>query len=129
MTEARVQNEIRLALGREVTLFRNNVGKAWTGDAMNLPDGSVLIRNPRILHAGLCKGSSDLIGWRSVTVTPDMIGQQVAVFSAIEVKGPRGRATPEQVHFINTVISAGGFGCVAKSASDARCGLGFQECD
>ncbi len=126
MSEHKAQNEIRLALGRDVTLFRNNVGTAWTGDASTLRDGSVLIRNPRILHAGLCVGSSDLIGWRSLTITPEMVGQQVAVFSAVEVKGPKGRATAGQIHFINQLIKAGGFGVIAKNANDAKKGLGMS---
>ena len=123
MSEARVQNEIRLALGRDVVLFRQNVGKGWTGNATTLPDGSVHIRQPRILHAGLCKGSSDLIGWRSLTVTPEMVGKTVAVFSAVEVKGPKGRPTPEQVTFISNVKHAGGFACVARTIDEARAGL------
>lgn len=126
MSEAKVQNEIRLALGRDVVLFRQNVGRGWTGNATTLPDGSVHIRNPRILHAGLCKGSSDLIGWRSITITPEMVGETVAVFSAVEVKGPKGRPTPEQVTFISNVINSGGFACVAKTIEEARAGLSLK---
>lgn len=126
MTEARVQNEIRLALGRSAVLFRNNVGTGWTGDITRLRDGSIHIKNPRPLHAGLCKGSSDLIGWRSITVTPDMVGKQVAVFSAVEVKGPRGRATAEQIHFITRLNNDGGLACVAKNAEDAKKGLALN---
>jgi len=118
-----VQNEIRIALGRDAVLFRNNVGTAWTGDVTRLKDGSLLIRNPRPLHAGLCKGSSDLIGWRSITVTPDMVGEKIAVFCAVEVKDGRGRPTKDQVHFINTLVGAGGLGCVAWSVEDAKKGL------
>jgi len=125
VSEHKAQNEIRLALGRDVTLFRNNVGTAWTGDVSKLPDGSVLIRNPRILHAGLCVGSSDLIGWRSVTITPEMLGNKFAVFCAVEVKGPKGRATPAQIHFIKQLIKAGGLGVIAKNVIDAKKGLGL----
>ena len=125
MSEHKAQNEIRLALGRDVTLFRNNVGTAWTGDVSKLPDGSVLIRNPRILHAGLCVGSSDLIGWRSVSITSDMVGNKFAVFCAVEVKGPKGRATPAQIHFLEQLIKAGGLGVIAKNATDAKKGLGL----
>jgi hypothetical protein len=48
--------------------------------------------------ASLCKGSADLIGYRTITITPDMVGQQVAVFTSIEVKTPTGRIRPEQQH-------------------------------
>ena len=41
------------------TLFKNNVGK---------------LRDERgnLVTFGLCKGSSDLIGWTPITITPDM---------------------------------------------------------
>lgn len=123
MREHVVQNEIRIALGRDAVLFRNNVGTAWTGDVNRLSTGDILIKNPRPFHAGLCKGSSDLIGWRSVTITPEMVGQQIAVFCAVEVKDGKGRPTKEQVHFINTLVKAGGLGCVAWNIEDAKKGL------
>lgn len=121
-----VQNEIRIALGRDAVLFRNNVGTAWTGDVSRLNDGSILIRNPRPFHAGLCKGSSDLIGWRSITITQDMVGEKIAVFCAVEVKDGKGRPTKEQIHFINTLIGAGGLGCVAWNVEDAKKGLAIS---
>jgi hypothetical protein len=105
--EAKVQNTIRLALGRGlVRLWRNNTG------ALKDQQG-------RMVTFGLCKGSSDLIGWRSVTITPDMVGQQLAVFVAIEVKD-KGRATPEQLQFIDVVRKAGGLAGVARSTAEAQ---------
>ena len=120
MSEHRIQNEIRLAISGKATLFRNNVGTAWIGDTSKLKDGSVLIRNPRIFHAGLCEGSSDLIGWRSLTITPDMVGQTVAVFAALEVKSKTGRATAGQKNFCQRVTEAGGFAGIVKSPDDAK---------
>ena len=120
MSEHRIQNEIRLAISGKATLFRNNVGTAWTGDATTLKDGSILIRNPRILHAGLCVGSSDLIGWRSLTITPEMVGQTVAVFAALEVKSKTGRATVGQKNFCQRVTEAGGLAGIVKSPDEAK---------
>ena len=120
MSEHRIQNEIRLAISGKATLFRNNVGTAWIGDTSKLKDGSVLIRNPRIFHAGLCEGSSDLIGWRSLTITPDMVGQTVAVFAALEVKSKTGRATAGQKNFCARVKEAGGFAGIVKSPDEAK---------
>ena len=102
-----------------VRLFRQNVGTGWTGDITRLKDGSILIKNPRPLQAGLCKGSSDLIGWRSITVTPEMVGRKVALFLAVEVKTDRGRATPEQRNFIDRVRLDGGLAGVARTVEDA----------
>jgi hypothetical protein len=68
---------------------------------------------------GLQPGSSDLIGWRTVTITPEMVGQQVAVFTSIEVKTPTGRVKPEQQQWLDAVQAAGGIAGVARSVEDA----------
>lgn len=110
--EHRIQNEIHLALGSGASrLWRNNTGalKDSTG---------------RLVRYGLCKGSADLIGLRTVTITPDMVGQQLAVFAAIEVKD-RGRLTPEQTAFLTMVQQAGGLAGVARSVEEARSILGL----
>jgi len=121
MSEHHTQQEIRLALSNgDSRVFRNNVGVGWTGTVKRLPGGRVLIEDARPLDAGLCKGSSDLIGWKSITVTPEMVGRSLAVFVAVEVKGPKTRITPEQTNFIDRVISAGGLAGIARSVKDAR---------
>lgn len=110
--EAAVQNRIRLALSRGATrLFRNNTGalKDATG---------------RLVHFGLCKGSSDLIGWKTVTITPDMVGQSVAIFCAIEIKD-KGKATPLQRRFVTVVQEAGGMAGVARSIEEAQIIIGM----
>jgi hypothetical protein len=105
--EQRIQNQIRLDLGRgPVRLWRNNTGA--------LKDAA-----GRLVRYGLCPGSSDLIGLRQVVVTPDMVGQTLAVFTAIEVKD-RGRATAEQEAFLQAVATLGGMAGVARSVEDAR---------
>lgn len=105
--EQAVQNKIRLAVGRGVVrLFRNNTGA--------LKD-----QRGQLVRYGLCKGSSDLIGWKSATITPDMVGQQIAVFVAIEVKD-KGRATDDQLRFLEAVKAAGGHAGLARSISDAQ---------
>jgi len=108
--ETIIQQRIRLALGREpsLRLFRNNTG--------SLPDP----RTKRPVQFGLCKGSADLIGWKQVTITPDMVGQKVAVFASIEVKTPTGRLTPEQQTWLNAVQAAGGVAGIARSVEDAQ---------
>jgi hypothetical protein len=108
MTEQQIQQQIRL-LGRgPVRLHRNNVG--------SLPDP----RTGRLVTFGLAPGSADLIGWRSVTITPDMVGQTVAVFVSIEVKTATGRVSPAQHNWLAAVQAAGGLACIARSVEDAR---------
>jgi len=107
VSEQRIQQEIRIACSTGNTrLFRNNTG--------TLRD-----QHGRPVSFGLAKGSADLIGWRTVTVTPDMVGQQVAVFLSIEVKTATGRLRPEQQQWLDAVQSAGGIAGIARSVPDA----------
>jgi hypothetical protein len=107
VTEQRIQQQIRIACSTgDTRLFRNNTG--------TLRD-----QHGRPVQFGLCKGSADLIGWRTVTVTPDMVGTQVAVFLSIEVKTPTGRLRPEQQQWLDVVQAAGGIAGVARSVEDA----------
>ena len=108
--ETIIQQQIRLALGRrsDLRLFRNNTG--------SLPDP----RTGRPIKFGLAKGSADLIGLRTVTITPDMVGRQVAVFTSLEIKTPTGRATPEQRDWLEMVRSRGGLAGIVRSVQDAN---------
>ena len=107
MSEQQTQQEIRLQLSRgPVRLWRNNTGV-------------LLDRQGRPVQFGLCKGSSDLIGLRTVTVTPEMVGQRLAVFAAVEVKAPRGRLTQEQAQFLAMVQGMGGLAGEARSVEEA----------
>jgi hypothetical protein len=89
-----------------VRLYRNNTG--------TLRDA-----NGRPVQIGLAVGSADLIGWTTRTITPDMVGQQLAVFTSIEVKSATGRLRPEQRQWLEAVQSAGGIAGVARSVEDA----------
>jgi hypothetical protein len=77
-----------------------------------LRPGDVVIRQGRPLHAGLCVGSSDLIGYRQVA--------GVAQFVALEVKSPTGRPTAQQTQFLNHITSAGGCAGIVRSVDDAH---------
>lgn len=108
MKEADIMRSIQLDLSKDpnIRLFRNNVGV--------LQDV-----NGQHVRYGLCPGSSDLIGWTAVEVTPSMVGTRIAIFTAQEVKTPTGRVTVEQENFIAAVIRAGGFAGVVRDTSDA----------
>lgn len=111
-----------LAIGRGLSrIFRNHVGQGWTGKHVKTEGGFTILQNARRCAFGLAVGSSDLVGWVSVTVTPDMVGQRVAVFTAVEVKNSRGgRASDEQPGFIRAVMEAGGRAGFARSVEQAR---------
>ena len=107
--ETTLQQQIRLALGTnpDVRAFRNQCGA--------LPDP----RTGRLVTFGLAKGSADLIGWRTVVVTPEMVGTRLAVFLSIEVKTATGRVNPAQQAWLSVVQGAGGLAGIARSVPDA----------
>lgn len=107
-SEQSIQQQIRLALSQSgAVVFRNNVGQ-YTDPKTGRP-----------IRYGLCVGSSDLVGWTPVVITPDMVGRKLAVFTACEVKTANGKPTEHQLNFIAQVLKAGGFAGIARSPADA----------
>lgn len=101
-------------------LFRHNVAQAWVGHKIAQHGNTITLANPRVLHAGLVKGGSDLIGWTVVEVTPEMVGTKVAVFTGVETKALRGNLSPEQRTFIRNVEEAGGYAGMARTLEDVH---------
>lgn len=115
MTESHTYAAYRLAatpLGAR--LFRNNVGVFYT-------------RTGRRVRVGLQPGSGDLIGWQTVTVTPDLVGATLAVFLSLEVKLPGGHTQPRvaarQERWREAVERAGGIGLQCYSVDEMRAAL------
>ncbi len=107
-SEHEIQQRIRLACGRgTVRLWRNNTG-------------ALVDQQGRFVRFGLCKGSSDLIGLRSLEVTPEMVGQRLAQFVALEVKTESGTVSTEQRAFLQLVQQLGGLGAVCRSIAQAQ---------
>ena len=107
MKESNMQKLIMLSISEYgSTVWRNNTG--------------VLKNEAGIpIRFGLCVGSSDLVGITPVTITQDMVGKTVGVFTAVEVKTPKGRTSPEQDRFLEAVRNAGGIAGVARSPTEA----------
>jgi hypothetical protein len=121
MRESVVQRLIMKALGGlpAVRLFRNNIGVGFVGKVASENAGSVTLVNYRRIRFGLFVGSSDLIGWKSVEITPDMVGTRVAVFLSVETKAPTGQTSTEQETWIERVRFFGGIAGRARSVADA----------
>jgi len=134
--ETEIQRRIMLAASQnEAVTFRNNTGNAVAGSHMRRIDkdstqllraGDWVVSHGSRIQYGLCVGSSDLIGWRTVTVTPEMVGSKLAVFTALEVKTEKGKATEDQERFLSAVQSAGGLAGVVRSTDDAVKVLGVH---
>jgi len=109
------------------TVWRNNTGQGWvgTGQAVKIyragtasvHAGDVLLRQARPFHAGLCVGSSDLVGHYPVTITPEMVGRTVAVALYPEVKR-KTALRGEQQQFLELVLSHGAIAGVVRDEED-----------
>lgn len=109
--ETEILKKIMLALSPlGVILWRNSRGMFLTLDGK------------RKVHAGLqAPGSSDLIGFRRVKITQEMVGRVIPCMVAIEVKTliPKTYPSHEQQDFVDFVLEAGGYAGVARSVDDA----------
>ena len=102
MSEAELLAAIRNALvtsGR-VMIWRNN-------------SGMLRAEHGRVVRFGLGLGSADLIG----------LVRGTGRFFELEVKSPRGTASPEQRAWIAAVEAAGGFARVVRSVDEALAAL------
>lgn len=116
--ETSIQENIRLRVSHGRTrIFRNNVG-AWRDH-----------KTGRLVRYGLRKGSADLIGYSTIEITGDMVGQRLAVFTSIEVKQRGKRSTADQQQWLRIVEAAGGIAFVAHDPEEAErilsCRLGL----
>lgn len=120
MKESGIIKRILLKLSPMARLFRNNTGMGWQGRVTDNKNGRMVIQGPRPLRAGLIEGSSDIIGWTPINVTPEMVGRKIAVFTAIEVKTGKQTATAKQKNFLNRVYADGGMAGIAFTPEEAE---------
>lgn len=120
MSETSTQNAIRNALAGRCLLFRANVGSAWTGSRITkLPDGRIIIDDPRPFSTGLPPGFSDTFGLVRMAITPDMVGEHIGQFLAGEIKSTTGRISTQQAAFLAAIKNNGGRAGVWRSIDDA----------
>jgi hypothetical protein len=117
MRELELLEEIQKRYSPAV-LFRNDCGSAWVGSKIikGGPD-RVILSGARRISYGLLKGSADLVGWETIEITPDMVGQKVARFLSIEAKTENDTIKPDQVVWIRIVRGAGGRAIVVREVS------------
>jgi len=126
--ETNLVRKIMLELGKNpaIRIFRNNSGKCWIGaskkfshpQTVNVKAGDVLVQQARYFDAGLCPGSSDLIGLKAIKITSEMVGTEIAVFVAIEAKLIGGRVQENQINFLEMVNKLGGKGVICRDENN-----------
>ena len=119
--EVNVQNLIRSECGIGPTrLFRQESSFFYTGKPGSLRDGTKVLLHPRLVRVGF-DGQPDLGGWTTVVVTPEMVGQTIAIAVQLEVKRPKkNKRSEEQIAFINFCRSVGVRAGFARSVEEAQ---------
>lgn len=109
-SESYVQSLVRLEAPRaNCNLFRNNVGVL--ADSTGRPVRYGLANDSKQVNERY--KSADLIGWRKLSITPDMVGSHVAQFLSRECKEPGWRFSGTerevaQLNWATLVVAAGG---------------------
>ena len=116
MSESAVTSHVRLAAAQlGVTLWRNNCGGFYNEQGQFVRYG---------LGSEAKLASSDWVGIRPVLITPEMVGQVLGVFTAVEMKKegwhfhPNNKHESDQKHFIDIVNANGGMSGFAQSVDD-----------
>jgi hypothetical protein len=118
VSESAVQAAVRLEAAKKgMRLFRNNVGALK--DERGVPVRFGLANDTKELNEII--KSSDLIGWKTKIISPDMVGQKIAQFLCREVKEYSWTytGTPREVaqlRWITMVNEAGGDAAFATGA-------------
>lgn len=120
--EHELQKRIAVTCNNSDTrLWRIDNGSAWHGRVTKSPDGrSGVIFNPRRFKYGPGVGFPDLFGFTMVEITEEMVGCELPVFTAIEVKTDKGRASNEQKNFIQMVKDHNGIAGIARNIDEAK---------
>lgn len=106
--ESVIQAQVRLAASKlGYVLWRNN-------------RGALKDQRGRLVRYGVGPdGAGDLIGYLPVTITPDLVGKTLAVFTSIECKAPGARTGKDhlqrQQDFAERVNERGGIAAIIDS--------------
>ena len=103
--ETNIMNKIMIKMSQKgYLIWRNQVGLFKTLDG-------------RTVNIGI-KGSSDLMAVKPTVITPEMVGQTLAVFVAVEVKAATGRQSEPQKKWQKAVEKLGVKYILARSEND-----------
>jgi len=116
--EQSIQNQILIEMGQNGAYgLRVNSGSFWGGEILSHDGKMLLLKNPtKIL--GAPKGTSDIIGCKTVLITPQMVGQNIGQFLCFEVKIPGQNAKSHQENYLMMMRSRGAITGVVRSPED-----------
>ena len=121
-SEAEVSDDVIIEASKyNLKLFRNNSGSFINprGVPVRFGLGNVSKRFNKLMK------TSDYIGWTPVTITPEMVGKTVAVFTALEIKEDGWKYSGDereaaQKKFIDLVKSSGGIASFIKNVAQVK---------
>ncbi len=106
--EKKLANDRLLKMDPAERLFRCNAGQAWTGRLLEAKGKITKLLNASRIKL-LPNGTPDYCGWKSIEITPDMVGKKVAVFLAEEHKATKtDRMREDRVKAKKVISSMGG---------------------
>lgn len=132
MSEGKIWRDIRDKLSRgPLRLFRNECGNGVAVRHKHPHTRQAIISacielaakmggSAGRIHFGLTTGSSDLIGLKTITITPEMVGCRIAQFVGVETKTATGSMREEQKRWLAFVNQAGGLAIVARDLAEAE---------
>jgi len=106
--ENNLKNEVDAGLTTWQRLWRINCGFGWISSRVEKCKGFIKLYNARPFR-GADKGLSDCIGFDSIIITPEMVGQRVAIFVGSELKATKNdKLKTDQTNFKNLIVKMGG---------------------
>lgn len=130
MREAPIVRQIQLAASAigDCRLFRNSVAMCVLGKPerirkagpVMLNEGDMVVRHGRIAMAGWGGDTADCLGYRTIEITPDMVGKRIAQMCSVEVKSDTGRASKGQQNWLRIMLEAGACAGIVRSVVEAE---------
>ena len=119
MSESTIQNQIMIELSKHGNyVLRVNSGTFWGGEIISHSGDMLLLKHPtRVM--GAPAGTSDVIGCRTVVITPEMVGKTFAQFCALEIKRPGEAPKKHQERYLALMRSRGAVAGAATSPQEA----------
>lgn len=128
MRESGIQNKMLIDMSKNGLYgLRINSGEFWGGKFVSMKTTNkrtfLVLENPTKVQ-GAPAGTSDIIGCKSVFITPQMVGTTLAVFFAVEVKCPGKKPEPHQENYLAVMRCRGAIAGSARSSEEMLSLLG-----